>query len=145
MERNIKQFNVIYPNMGNNNELPQNPKNVYMAPINPNFNPLLSQQGNKPTLSKSEQPSQKNATFQNNNFNNMPLNNMLKTPSETKIESKTEKVEQFNKEAKPVFINYKAEKVSQSKPQEKQIEKKESKNEVEIPQIKPTEEPKSWF
>ena len=136
MEKNIKQFNVIYPNMNNTTEPAQNTKNSYVAPINPNFNPLLSQ-SNKPTLAKSDQP---NPNQKNNNFNNnAPLTIPQKSPIEPRNEGKNE---QPATKEKPYFINYKTEKNAQNKPLEKPIEKKEAKTESEQPQ-KTTEEPKS--
>lgn len=131
---------------GNNNEIPQIPKNICVAPINPNFNPLLSQ-SNKPALSKPDQQNTfsnpKAPSPQNQNLkNSMQINNHLKNSSDPKIDQ----AQQMNKDAKPFFFNNKKdlEKNFESKTQEKTYEKKNSKNENDF-HLKSSEEPRSHF
>jgi len=166
IERNIKQFNVIYPNISmNNNSTSISPQNVYTSPINPNFNPLLSQQ-NQPNFNNPRgnqlrnDPqmfvfNQKAQAASPKNYNAIPPANLFKTFNDQKPESQAIKDPKYEGNINMNNNNPVCKKENEKnnnlieKPAEKQIEKKDSKesepklDKKELTEQKTTEENKS--
>ena len=137
---------MIYPNISNNNinNTSISPPNVYSSPINPNFNPLLSQQ-NQPNFNNPRgnqlrnDPqmfvfNQKTQAASPKNNNAIPPANLFKTFCEPKLEPQAIKEPKMagntniNNNNNPVSKkeNEKTNNLT-GKTNEKQIEKKDSK------------------